>query len=279
MHAGWRLYIRLLRVCAVALFGLRQSSVVLDDPPVRSYNSSIYFLWRMTRAVSEYLLYISQTAGGVDIDLPVEFGEAAAANIDLNWLFHFVYDYAYMVLEFKQSVRSGDSSKLDLLWREFFATGRTSTANKTHYIPMSIMRIFWANALHPDLARLYESMRSIPMSKREGSMVGWDCVVEWLNAAITEGVAHSVSEERIEEFIHMFPLLQENYTVLRAWLSHSAADEHTAFMKDMDKDVAKLKGFFIDKVGHDWATATRANSVSHLGISTRSKTPWAEVKE
>eukprot|EP00965_Chrysotila_dentata_P077414 2555293-Pleurochrysis_carterae.AAC.1 len=43
MHAGWRLYIRLLRVCAVALCGLRQSAVIWDDPPVKAYNTSIYF--------------------------------------------------------------------------------------------------------------------------------------------------------------------------------------------------------------------------------------------
>eukprot|EP00965_Chrysotila_dentata_P103875 3430288-Pleurochrysis_carterae.AAC.1 len=73
------------------------------------------------------------------------------------------------------------------------------------------------------------------MSERAGSMVGWDCVIEWLNAAITEGVSHSVSEERIAEFVQMFPLLKANYSVLREWLSRSV-DEHAAFMKDMDTD-------------------------------------------
>eukprot|EP00965_Chrysotila_dentata_P167952 5545661-Pleurochrysis_carterae.AAC.1 len=62
---------------------------------------------------------------------------------------------------------------------------------------MAIQRIFWSDALDPALANLYHSMRSIPMSGREGSMVEWDCVIEWLNAAISDGVSHHVSEERI----------------------------------------------------------------------------------
>eukprot|EP00965_Chrysotila_dentata_P029264 973024-Pleurochrysis_carterae.AAC.1 len=62
---------------------------------------------------------------------------------------------------------------------------------------MAIMRFSWADAIQPKLAQLYHRMRSISMSARESSMVGWDCVIEWLDAAITEGVSHHVSEERI----------------------------------------------------------------------------------
>eukprot|EP00965_Chrysotila_dentata_P213139 6187448-Pleurochrysis_carterae.AAC.1 len=169
----------------------------------------------MTRAASEYIVHISQTAGGVDLDLPSEFMDACKSNIDLFWIVNFLYHFAYLVLDFKQSVRAGASSSLDLLWREFFALGRTSTANKTNYVPMSIMRTFWSDAIDPKLAELYHRMRSIPMSAREGSMVGWDCVIEWLNAAITEGVSHHVSEERIERFISIYPLLQENFRSLK----------------------------------------------------------------
>eukprot|EP00965_Chrysotila_dentata_P258552 6213259-Pleurochrysis_carterae.AAC.2 len=187
MHAGWRLYLRLLRVCAEEL---SISKAILDDPPVKAFNTSLYFLWRVTRAASEYFVFLSQTPGGVDIDLPDEFVAACQFNVDLQWLVHFLYDYAYLVLDFKQGVRAGASKHLDILWREFFAIGRSSTANKTNYVPMAIQRIFWSDALHPSLAELYHNLRSIPMSNREGSMVGWDCVIEWLNAAITEGVSH-----------------------------------------------------------------------------------------
>eukprot|EP00965_Chrysotila_dentata_P059831 1984356-Pleurochrysis_carterae.AAC.1 len=73
------------------------------------------------------------------------------------------------------------------------------------------MRIFWSDALHAKLAELYHSMRSIPMSTRKGSIIGWDCVIEWLNAVITEGVSHHVYEKRIARFISVYPLLEQNF--------------------------------------------------------------------
>eukprot|EP00965_Chrysotila_dentata_P108960 3599791-Pleurochrysis_carterae.AAC.2 len=132
----------------------------------------------MTRAIPEYFLHISQTVGGIDIDLPDSFGSAAYSNVDFARLFYFVYDYAYLVLDFKQGVRCGNGKHLDLMWREFFSLGRASTANKTNCVPMATKRTFTADALHPQLAQLYQSMRSIPMSEREVSMVRLDCVGE-----------------------------------------------------------------------------------------------------
>ena len=69
--------------------------------------------------------------------------------MDLAWVVHFLYDGAYLVLDCKQSVREGPekSKRLDVLWREFYSIGHTGTANKTNYIPMSVMRVFWAEAL------------------------------------------------------------------------------------------------------------------------------------
>eukprot|EP00965_Chrysotila_dentata_P184840 6102407-Pleurochrysis_carterae.AAC.1 len=67
MHAGWRLYVRQIRMYAEEL---KMSKAILEDLPVKAFNTSIYFLWRMTRAASEYLVHISQTAGGVNLDLP-----------------------------------------------------------------------------------------------------------------------------------------------------------------------------------------------------------------
>lgn len=79
-----------------------------------------------------------------------------------------------MVLDFKQAVRANDSKKVDVLWREFYAYGRTSTANKTNYVPMAVMRILGqgASALAPDLATLYHAIRAIPMSEHAYCMLG-----------------------------------------------------------------------------------------------------------
>ena len=75
---------------------------------------------------------------------------------------------------------------------------------------MAIMRIFWAEALTPDLAKLMHALRSIPMSLRPGSRVGWDTPIEWLNGGITEGVSAHVTETRIERFVEIYPRLQSN---------------------------------------------------------------------
>ena len=213
MHAGWRLYVKLIRLCADYL-GNQQ---VVDDPSVKHFNVSLNFLWRITRAISEYFIQLSRSARGPDLDMIDEFKRAAELNSYFAWLFHFVYDFAYLVLDFKQSVRAGDGDALDLLWCEFFALGHCSVANKTQYVPMAIMRIFGAECMHPQLNSLYQSTRSVPMSDREGAMVGYDCPVEWENAAITAGVTSHVTLERIEKYVENYPLLQHNHDVMRQW--------------------------------------------------------------
>eukprot|EP00965_Chrysotila_dentata_P104535 3452164-Pleurochrysis_carterae.AAC.1 len=142
MHCGWRLYVRFLRVCSKQL---DVEVAVIDDPTVKAFNKSLYFLWRCTRAAAEYLLHLSRTSGAVDLDLAVVFIESCEANIDLAWLVHIVHflnDLAFLTLDFKQAIRAGDCKRLDLLWRKFFASGRTSIANKSHYVPMAILRFF-----------------------------------------------------------------------------------------------------------------------------------------
>ena len=272
MHAGWRLYWRFIKVCAIKL-GNKQA---IEDPPVKSFNSCIHFLWRITRAASEYLLELVNDPFSVPLDDTAEFIKATELNVDLAWLVHFLYDFAYMVLDFKQSVRAGDSHSLDLLWREFYASGTTSTANKTQYVPMAIMRIFWAEALTPDLAKLMHALRSIPMSLRPGSRVGWDTPIEWLNGGITEGVPAHVTETRIERFVEIYPLLQSNYSRLRTASQAGRKAAHT-HMKDMDSDVNVLKDLFRQKVGVGWVAATAANAIPQL-VTERGVLPWIEVQ-
>lgn len=279
MHGGWRLYIRFIRACVrapnVGGVGGQQDKATKDDPSVKDFNTHIYLLWKLTRAAGEYLLVLSNTPGAIDFDQTSEFIEAAEENIDLAWLVHFLYDFAYLVLEFKQDVRGCESQHLDLLWTEYFATAHTGTANKIHYTTMAVMRVWWAQAMTPQLASLYHKIRSLPMSNNKGVKVGWDTPIEWLNGAITAGVEKLVSESRIENFIERFPLLQHNYNVLRAEFFSRA--EHHSWMKSMETDVNHWKAFFIEKIGRNWQQATSRNTTSKLGI-TRGTPPWEEVR-
>lgn len=272
MHGGWRLYRRFIRKAADATLGKEQGKAVVDEITVKLFNTQIFALWWMMRACSEYILMLARSAGAVDIDQVPEFISACERNIDLAWIVHFLYDFAYLVLDFKQGVRANRSHHLDLLWREFFSTGYTGTANKTNYVPMAVMRIFWADALAPPLAALYHKLRAIPMSERV--YVGWDTPIEWLNAGITDGVRSLVSEPRIEEFVANYSLMNSNYSSLLEMMKKVRPGR--ANMRDMDSNIDRMKGWLVEKVGADWATATRNNTVSALGIG-RGKNPWDEM--
>ena len=273
MHGGWRLYRRFIRAAADATLGVHANAVV-DEPTVKVFNLQMYALRWMTRACSEYLLMLARTAGAVDIDQVPAFIQQCERNVDLAWVVHFLHDFAYLVLDFKQSVRKNDSRHLDVLWREFFATGYTGTANKTNYVPMSIMRIFWADALVPELAHLYHELRAIPMSQR--TFVGWDTPIEWLNGAITDGVKRLVSEARIENFVLNYSFLNSNYAHLLDVIEVARGQHQT--MRDMDANVDRMKHWLISHIGHNWATATTPNQNSQLGIP-RGVLPWVETQQ
>ena len=272
LHAGWRLYLKFIRQAAIATLGHRHKAVA-DEVTAKLFNTQVYVLWWMTRACSEYLLMLARSDGAIDFDQVPEFIRACERNIDLAWVVHFLYDFAYLVLDFKQGVRANRSHHLDLLWREFFSTGYTGTAHKTQYIPMAIMRIFWADALVPPIAELYHNIRAIPMS--EHVYVGWDTPMEWLNGAITDGVRSLVSQERIQEFVKKYSFMQANYKALLDAMN--VVRPASAKMRDMDSNVDTMKGWLVEKIGADWAHATRRNTESKLGIG-RGKTPWGEME-
>lgn len=276
MHGGWRLFKPFIRAAADAALGSSLGRAVVDDPLVSNFNTSLFALWWMTRACSEYLLHLASTPGACDIDVVPEFIAACERNIDLAWVVHFLYDFAYLVLDFKQAVRANRSHHLDLLWREFFATGYTSTANKTQYVPMAIMRVFWAQALVPKLAHLYHNLRAIPMSARV--FVGWDTPIEWLNGAISDGIRQLVSEARIEDFVFKYSLVQHNYTMLLDGAAMKTNRRHHAKMRAMDGNVAAMKAWLMKHVGADWHEATSPNSNSKLGMQ-RARVPWDEMRE
>ena len=108
-------------------------------------------------------LALSRNPGAVDIDAVPEFIAASERNIDLAWVVHFLYDFAYLIFDMKQKVRANRSEEIDVLWREFLHTGVTGTANKNNYVPMAIMRLFWATAMDPELADLNHALRAIPL--------------------------------------------------------------------------------------------------------------------
>jgi len=56
-----------------------------------------------------------------------------------------------------------------------------------------------------------------------------------------------------------------------------AKPDRAHHMRDMDSNVDRMKGWLARHIGPDWATATRRNTNSRLGI-TRGVLPWVEMQ-
>jgi hypothetical protein len=268
MHGGWRLYIRFIRWCAEIL--QRPEKAIKDDPLVSDFNSHYFFLLILTRACAEVIAELQATSGP-GVDNAEAIMEEASRNAVCSWVCHFLHDFAFMLIEFKEGVRASDSTTLDRIWREFFATGHTSTANKTLYVPMSIMRVWQSLAYAPPLQRLMAQTRSIPLTEKEGAMTGWDMPCERLNLYLTQSVHNQVSPEAIDRAVARYPLFEHNRCVL-------SPQSHEHVMKSIEEDVQQLKGALKLLLSKDnvanWQTATRLPpppDAPHLGRTARIK--------
>ena len=108
-----------------------------------------------------------------------------------------------------------------------FASAHSGTANKTQYVPMGIMRVFWGLALTPELSDLYHKIRTIPNTRDDGC-TGWDMAEENLNLAVKSHVEHRVSETQIDHFVESWPLLETIQLDMDSMLHSGRSDKrHT----------------------------------------------------
>ena len=276
MHCEWRLHRQFIMWCAEKVINKQ----VVEDPNVSVFNVHRYFFLNvLTRACAEYLNFLADSPGAPSFDDPGPILAQAAANIDLAWVCHFAYDAGFFVLDFLQGVRGNKSHLLDLLWREFFASAHTGTANKTQYVPMSIMRVFWGMALTPELDALYHKIRTIPSGQFPGAGVGWDMAVEMLNAAIKAHVLHQVSHEQIVNFLGNWALIESVQERLRMYSYGGRRKARlTSHTPDPTTDVNKLVAVFKEVIGTTWAAAIRPNTNCHVTTGPqRQMVPWREV--
>ena len=277
MHCQWRLHRQFLMWCAEVV----DNEQVVEDPNVSVFNSHrFFFLNVVTRACAEYINFLAVQPGAPSFDDPGPILAHSEANVDLAWVCHFLHDAGFFVLDFLQGVRGNMSEHLDLLWREFFASAHSGTANKTQYVPMAIMRVFWGLALTPELADLYRKIRTIPSGDSPGSHVGWDMAVEMLNAAIKAHVLHQVSHVQITRFLANWALLESVQDRLRDYIYGGRAGiVRSSHAADATEDVNKLVDKFKKLIGTTWAQATRANANSQVTIGhQRAMRPWVEVR-
>ena len=276
MHCEWRLHRQFIMWCAEQV----GNSQVIEDPNVSVFNvHRFFFLNVLTRACAEYINFVAGLPGAEDLSDPEAFLAKAEANRDFAWVCHFAFDAGFFVLDFLQSVRANESKTLDILWREFFPSAHSGTANKTQYVPMAIMRVFWGQAMTANLDALYHKLRTIPLSDRYGSGVGWDMAIEMLNAAIKAHVNHFVSEVQVRNFVANWALLECVQEHMRT-LTHggSAASRAHSHQIDAGPDVAKLVAKFKAVIGTTWAAVTGYSLTCHVTKGPqRTGVPWKEV--
>ena len=281
MHGEWRLFRPFIMWCA----GQLNNSQVVEDPNVSVFNVHRYFFLNvLTRACAEYINEIASTPGADDLDDPVPFIRKTEANVDFAWICHFAHDAGFLVLDFLQAVRGSvgpraESRRLDILWREFFASAHSGTAHKTQYVPMAIMRVFWGCALVPALDDLYHSIRAIPSGTHDGCGVGWDWAVEMLNAAIKAHVAYHVSEQQIKNFVANWALIDVVQNKFRTLRNEHRQQNILSHGPDVSQDVEKLLEIFRRVVGRTWNEATSPNTTPHVTMGpSRQTQPWREVQ-
>ena len=168
---------------------------------VRVSDSNIYdhALCILLEGCAKYFVCLEES-GGPPLSNAAAWALACTGNIDLEWLYHFLHDYAFMYWEMRQCVRSNDSAGIDLIWRECVSFMHTGASHKTQYAPMAILRIFWSNALHPHLAEIYHRNRTVSLMGLPGSNTGWDHPIEKENLMISTNVTRP-NFERIDKYV------------------------------------------------------------------------------
>ena len=217
-----------------------------------------------------------EASGGPPLALLVPFMAACAVNIDLEWLSRFLQDFGFMYWDMRQSVRSNDSATIDLIWREAVSFMHTDESHKTQYAPMAIMRIFWSEALSPELAAVYHRHRTISLIGLPGCNVGWDMPIEKENLACRSLVRPT--RDRISKFVRELNFLGPvSRGVERHWKEHRSSKVNK--MKKIEADVAAVVKHLKATLGATWAQASvpRAQANSRLLNPARTPKPWESV--
>ena len=99
------------------------------------------------------------------------------------------------------------------------------------------MRIFWSQALSPELATIYHRHRTISTLGLPGSNVGWDMPIEKENLSLA-GLARPTRERITKHVAELNFLGPVSRGLERLWKARRAAKVHK--MKKISDDVAKV---------------------------------------
>ena len=275
LHMGWRPYYPLLGGILNAI-GHNECK---SDFTVSDFNDYDHVSCILIEGITKYFLHLDNQGGGPPISNPTLVAGRCKQNIDLEWLFHYLHDYGFLYWDLRQAVRGNDSSAIDLIWRECVSFMHTEESHKTQYAPMAIMRIFWSNALSPNLKHIYDRMRTISLLGLPGSNVGWDMPIEKENLAISQHVVRP-SFERIEKYVSELNFLGPvSRGIEKVFLANR--NRKPGQMIKIQNDVTAVVNHLIKVLGGTWATACvpRAQKDSLLVNPPRSPRPWISISK
>ena len=287
LHGDWRLWWPLIQRAAEKL-GNRQ---VVKDPNVTEFNQSEHFLRILTEACARYVVEISKT--GTSYRNPAAFLGDADANLSFAYVCQFLYLFAFKFKQMRNAVRTNDSNKLDLVWRENLASARAASKHggaseqgKTNYATMSVVAAYWGVALVEPLATAYHRSRTLRLIHAH---VGWDYPIEYLNKLIRESVVANITHELIAKFVRLLNFTHVVHRALNLVLRTNQQAER-AKLKKIDKEVDVLMDWLRGSIGTTYAQATAPSNENLLGVDMsrwggnqparrRVNTPWARRRE
>ena len=268
LHMGWRPYAPLALPIMTSI-GHRELKA---DFTVSDFNDYDFAMCILIEGITQYFIVL-EASGGPPLASGLAFLTVCNLNIDLAWLSHFIYDFGFMYWDLRQSVRSNNSARIDLIWREAVSFMHIDESHKTQYAPMAIMRIFWSEALSPVLSTIYHRHRTISLLGIPGSNVGWDMPIEKENLAC-EGLIRP-SEERLKKFIEELNFLGPVSRGLER-LMKGRRKQTVHRMKKIDRDVQAVVEHLKATLGATWAQASvpRVQANSLLVNPPKSRRPW-----
>ena len=278
MHGHWRLWAPLIMRMAVVV----NNKALKRDPGVEDFNRHEHFLRILTRAFSEYVVEIAAT--GCDYHQPRQFLHLANRNLSFAYICMFLYLFAFQYMQMRTAVRQNNSKRLDLIWREYLSTARSSLANKTNYSQMTVILIYWGTCLAEPLRTIFHNTRTLRWLHTH---VGWDMPIEKLNMWIKMSVVANITYDLIHKFIRR---LNFTHRVVRAMesLVYRFRKPDPESLKSIDNDVELIKEFLREKIGRDFATATTPSDDNQLDLDMsdwggnrngRARAPWEQMRD
>jgi hypothetical protein len=265
----------------VNLLGNRQ---IEADPGVKGFNNHEKFLTHVLgRACAEYVAEICET--GTDYHFTPQLLAQADANYSFSLVVHFLYDFLFFYQEFRDNVRTNNSTGLDRGWREFLAIGKTELGHKTNYTQMAVAQVYWGIAMIQPLRSIYANLRTLRLVKTH---VGWDMFVERINALIKQGCLTNITRESICDFLEHINFTDTVNRTFDEMVRGGRAQK--TYDKKVDADVAKIKEKLRSCIGTTYAQATAASTDNSLnldlsqwggGIARRHMThrPWTKMQD